>query len=156
MKEKLKVDPELKKEWDRKLENEFGLREELDYPEEVPEEKADTLTVDHLLSPKVLSHFSSLPEKLRADILEDVKALHEAGESFDGICKRVKTLIVQGEKLDKMGPAHSDTKYRVVTREDEKVNDDEDEAIEDSHELIKRLEQLVRSDEQANKKETIH
>ena len=152
-----KIDPELKKEWEDKL-SELGLGESLDHPKKVPVKMAETLRMEPLISPEIFKRFSVLPEKIRDDILDDVKNQHKAGKSFDEISERAITLITKGEELLRMDATSSDREYQQpATFEGGKLRKEEGAEIKNSEEFIQRLEELANSqDEDESPKETVH
>ena len=125
-------------------------------PNKAPLDEAKTLGAEHLVSAGELKRFSALPEKLREDIFEDIKKRHLARESFDSICGRTKILIAEGEELMRLGETNSDRNYHPVNLEEQKLKNEEKEAVEDIDGLIQKLQKLAGEKDDQGERGAIH
>jgi hypothetical protein len=103
----------------------------------------------------VLADYATLPSKLRADILEDIKQQKQTGKSLKEVSERVGILIKKGHELDKMTSADSDRYYKIKKSAEElRLEEETDEFVVNSvDELLRKLEEMhYRNSENADGK----
>ncbi len=117
-----KIDPELQKEWNRKLTEGGNPNKRLVQKVPINEEtqsylvskKSEKISELDLLSdamPGVMNEFSKLNPKIKQDIIEDIVAQRDLGMNFDQISSRLSVLVEKGSELDLMTLEDSDRVY---------------------------------------------
>lgn len=153
-----KIDPELQKEWNRKLTEGGNPNKRL--VQKVPinegtqsylvDKKSGNITELDLLSdamPGVMNEFSKLNPKIKQDIIEDIVAQRDLGMNFDQISSRLSVLVEKGSELDLMKVEDSDRVYvpkpsfeEIKLAEENKKIDEKIES--DVDRLIEKLKEI--------------
>jgi hypothetical protein len=146
------INPEIQREWEKKLEK-AGLPEE-PKPLKIPVEPTSGREILTALVPgieKSLEEFKALPNKIQDDILEDLKKQRKLGMPPKEILDRFDILIVKGRELDKMTEKDSDRVYIPKLPEIEEGRSIDDAIAERVDELIQRIEDLRKRNNSGNR-----